>query len=205
MSSFQCQRSQYVEHALHCDFDSTSTISHSSVFPTSWIISLILRWRDWTHDVDEEHFEVLVVEGDSRSAESSCERYYHVIVSPSRSARPRCWSQCYPHRLKSWTCSRLMMQYHGVRENQILALCVCASFHGFPRSIRRTKFFLQTFTNNLLWVGLFLHQKHVPYPRVSPFDHRLDWVWIGLFWKIQHEALLQKTVERVFQLADAQL
>ena len=25
----------------------------------------------------------------------------------------------------------------------------------------------------------FSPQKHVPYPRVSPFDHRLDWVWIG--------------------------
>ena len=37
-------------------------------------------------------------------------------------------------------------------------------------------------------------QKHVPSPRVSPFDHRLDWVWIGLVWKIQHEVLLQKTV-----------
>ena len=40
--------------------------------------------------VVEDHFEVLVVEGDSRSAESSCEREYHVIVSPSRSAHPRC-------------------------------------------------------------------------------------------------------------------
>ena len=28
-----------------------------------------------------------------------------------------------------------MMQYHDVRENQILALCVCTWFHGFPRSI----------------------------------------------------------------------
>ena len=42
-------------------------------------------------------------------------------------------------------------------------------------------------------------QKHVPSPRVLPFDHRLGWVWIGLVWKIQHEVLLQKTVERALQ------
>ena len=41
-------------------------------------------------DVVEDHFEVLFVEGDSRSAESSCERYFHVIVLPGRSARLRC-------------------------------------------------------------------------------------------------------------------
>ena len=42
-------------------------------------------------------------------------------------------------------------------------------------------------------------------PQVSPFDPKLDWVWIGLAWKIQHEVLLQKTVERAFQLAVVQL
>ena len=41
-------------------------------------------------DVVEDHKEVLFVEGDFRSAESSCERQCHVIVSPSRSARLRC-------------------------------------------------------------------------------------------------------------------
>ena len=30
---------QYVRHALHCDFGSTSTISHSSVFPAAIIAS----------------------------------------------------------------------------------------------------------------------------------------------------------------------
>ena len=30
---------QYVKHALHCDFGSTSTISHSSVFPAAVIAS----------------------------------------------------------------------------------------------------------------------------------------------------------------------
>ena len=49
-------------------------------------------------------------------------------------------------------------------------------------------------------------EKHVFLsPRVFPFDHRLDWVWIRLVWKIQHEVFLQKTVERAFQLADVQL
>ena len=84
-------------------------------------------------DVVEDHFEVLVVEGGSRSAESSCGRWCHVIVSPSHSARLRCWSRCFPHRLQGWTFSRLMMQYHDDRENQILALCVFVlDSTGFP-------------------------------------------------------------------------
>ena len=41
-------------------------------------------------DVVEGHFEVLVVEGGSRSSESSCERGRHVIVSPSNSALLEC-------------------------------------------------------------------------------------------------------------------
>ena len=41
-------------------------------------------------DVVEDHFQMLVVGGGSRSAESSCERQYHVIVSPSHLARRGC-------------------------------------------------------------------------------------------------------------------
>ena len=33
---------QYVRHALHCDFGSTSTISHISVFPAAIIASFDL-------------------------------------------------------------------------------------------------------------------------------------------------------------------
>ena len=174
-------------------------------------------------DVVEDHFEVLVVEGGSRSAESSCERWCHVIVSPSRSARLRCWSRCFPHRLQGWTCSRLMMQYHDVRENQILALYVCLcliprvspfyrehAWRDCLHTSRVSPFYLKNqvllaniFTNNLLWMGRFsfLHKNTFRLHGFSPFDHRLDWVWIGLVWKIQHEVLLQKTVERAFQLA----
>ena len=173
-------------------------------------------------DVVEDHFEVLVVEGDSRSAESSCERWCHVIVSPSRSARLRCWSRCFPHRSQGWTCSLLTMQYHDVRENQILALCVCAWFHGFPRSIVniydaivftlhrfprsiwRTKFFLQPFTNNLLWMGRFsfLHKNMF---RLHGFPHSItDWIGFGLGWfgRFSTRCFSKIPVERAFQLAD---
>ena len=37
--SRRCQRPQYVRHALHCAFGSTSTISHSSVFLAALIAS----------------------------------------------------------------------------------------------------------------------------------------------------------------------
>ena len=41
-------------------------------------------------DVVEDHFEVLVAEGGSRSSESSFERCRHVIVSLSNSALLEC-------------------------------------------------------------------------------------------------------------------
>ena len=37
--SRRCQTSQNIRHALHCDFGSTSTISHNSVFPAAVIAS----------------------------------------------------------------------------------------------------------------------------------------------------------------------
>ena len=41
-------------------------------------------------DVVEDHFEVLVAEGGSRSSESSCERWRHEIVSLSKTALLEC-------------------------------------------------------------------------------------------------------------------
>ena len=128
---------------------------------------------------------------------------------------------CKVELVRVWRCSITMVG----RTKFSHCVCVCAWFHGFPRSIVnmhdaivftlhgfhrsiwRTKFFLQTFIIDLLWTGRFSFypQNHVLSPGVSPFDHRLDWVWIGLVWKIQHEVLLQKTVERAFQLAVVQL
>ena len=52
----------------------------------------------------------------------------------------------------------------------------------------------------------YLHQqKHVLYPQVSPIDHRLVWVWIGLVGRTLHVELLRQTVERVYRLAVFQL
>ena len=128
---------------------------------------------------------------------------------------------CKVELVRVWLCSITMFE----RTNFLHCVCACAwfhkftcsivstldanvfrQFHRFPRSIWRTKFFLQTFTNNLLWMGRFsfLHKTR-SVSTSFPFDHRLDWVWIGLVWKIQHEVLLQKTVERAFQLAFVQL
>ena len=65
---------QCVRHALHCDFGSTSTISHSSVFPAAIIASSDSLLKGLNARCCWNHFVVLLVEGDSRSAESSCER-----------------------------------------------------------------------------------------------------------------------------------
>ena len=62
--------SRYDRHTLHCALGSTSSSSHSSVFPAALITS-----RDsLLVDVVEDHFEVHVTEGGSRSSESNFER-----------------------------------------------------------------------------------------------------------------------------------
>ena len=48
-------------------------------------------------------------------------------------------------------------------------------------------------------------QTHFLYPQVSPIDHRLVWVLVGLVWRILHVELLHTTVERVYRLAVVQL
>ena len=202
---------QYVRHALHCDFGSTSTISHSSVFPTAIIASFgsslkgLNAWCCW------------------RSLWSACRWGWFSI----------CW-------IKLWTlmlCDRFTIAFgtpemlksmffvinRKVELGRVITMFertnflhfVRACFHRFPRSIVifhdaivftfqrfhrsiwRTKFSLQPFTNNLSWTGrvFLLHR----FPRSIT-----NWIrfWIGLAWKIQLEVLLQETVERVFQLAD---
>ena len=73
--------SQYDRHTLHCALGSTSSSSHSSVFPAALIASCDYLLKGLFVDVVEDHFEVLVAEGGSRSSESNFERRRHVIVS----------------------------------------------------------------------------------------------------------------------------
>ena len=59
-------------------------------------------------------------------------------------------------------------------------------------------------------VALF-HREHAKHgcfqtvSQVSPIDHRLVWVLIGLVGRTLHVELLHKTVERVYRLAVVQL
>ena len=117
---------QYVRHALHCDFGSMSTISHSSVFPAALIASSnsLLKglnarccWKSLWSACRWRWFSICWIK---LWMLMPCDR-------PSRLARLRCCSRCFPRRLQGWTCSRLMMQCHNVREKRILALCVCDS------------------------------------------------------------------------------
>ena len=99
VSSFiRCPHVQYtipalqcVRHALHCDFGSTSTISHSFSVPSSHnrIFGLFAERIERTMLL-EITLKCFSLRGDYRSAESSCEREYHVIVSPSHLAHRRC-------------------------------------------------------------------------------------------------------------------
>ena len=65
--------SQYDRHTLHYALGSTSSNSHSSVFPAALITSRDSLLKGIV-DVVEDHFEVHVAEGGSRSSESNFER-----------------------------------------------------------------------------------------------------------------------------------
>ena len=64
---------QCVKHALHCDFGSTVIISHNSVFPEAIIAFFDSQLQGLNARCCEDHFEVFLVEGDSRFAESNSE------------------------------------------------------------------------------------------------------------------------------------
>ena len=193
--------SQYVRHALHCDFGSTSTISHSSVFPTAIIASFdsslkgLNAWCCW------------------RSLWSACRWGWYSI----------CWIKLWtlipcdrftiafgtPEMLKSMFSSSIARLNLFAFDDAVsrcsgepnsCTVCVCAWFHGFPhsivnmhdaivftlhgfsRSIWRTKFFLQTLANNLLWTGRFSFLYKNTF-RIHGFPRSItDWIGFGLGW-----------------------
>ena len=191
---------------------------------------VILCWKDWIVDVVEDHFEVLVAEGGSRSSESSFERWRHVNVSLLNLALLECWKSMFSSsvaRLNSLSALKWCSITIFFRNKLFLhRVCAWAAWlHKLPCSIvsmLNTNVFRQflrlprseeasslckTLVHRSRGNGTcsLCQQKHVLYPQVSPIDHRLVWVWIGLVWKIQHVVLLRKTVERVYQLAVVQL
>ena len=213
VSSFmRCPHVQYtirvlqcVRHALHCNFGSTSIISHSSVFPAAIIASFdsLLKglnarccWRSFWSASRWGWFSIFLNQV--------------MNVNALRSFHHRIWHTgdveidvSVIHRkvelVRVITIFELTNFLHFVR----------ASFHKFTRSIviLRTRF-SSSFTGSpvrseepsspcdlptISWVTGF--------PR-SIFNWFRD---LGWAWKNQVEVLLQVTVEQVFQLADVQL
>ena len=221
--------SQYVRHALHCDFGSTSTISHSSVFPTAIIASFdsllkgLNAWCCW------------------RSLWSACRWGWFSI----------CW-------IKLWTlmpCDRFTIAFgtpemlksmfsSSIARLNLFALdgavsrcsagieffhCVCVlrsisqvppvpswaclkrmssdSFTSFPvLSEEPSSSCNRLPTISCEWDVFPFSTK--PVFRLHKFPRSItDWIGFGLGWfgKIQHEVLLQESVERAVQLADVQL
>ena len=72
------------------------------------------------------------------------------------------------------------------------------SFSGFPDLSEETSSSCKTFFIDLFHLE---QQTHLLCAQVSPIDHRLAWVLVGLVGRTLHVKLLQKTVERVSQLA----
>ena len=151
--------SQYARHALHCAFGSTSSISHSSVFPAalttfcdSSLKGLNARccWRSlWS----------ACRWGCSESSESSCERWRNVIVSLSNSALLECWSQCFPrrlHGLNSLSALNDAMSRCSAGTNCSFTMCVLAlDFTGLPVLSEESSSFVQTFIIDPLVNGTF--------------------------------------------------
>ena len=149
---------QYVRHALHCDFGSTSTISHSSVFPAAIIASFdsLLKglnarccWRSlwsacrwgwiklWTLMLCDRFTMAFGTPEMLKSMFSSS------IARLNLSASSRC-----SREPTSCTLCELASTGFPVR-SWFFMTRLSSSFTGFSRSIWRTKFSLQL-TNNLL-------------------------------------------------------
>ena len=150
-------------------------------------------------------FEVLVAEGGSRSSESNCERWRHMIVSPSNSGTPGMlksnvllvgctvelvvrvrWCSVtmfgknkFFHCVCAWAARLIRLPWSIVSMHDAN---VFRQFHRFPCSIWRAKFFVQTFIIDLLWTGRFsfLHKNTfcvLRFPRSIT-----DWIGFGLGW-----------------------
>ena len=211
--------SQYVRHALHCAFGSTSTISHRSVFPPSH------NRIFWFFAEGTECLMLLKITLKCLSLRVVLDLLNQVVnVNAMWSFHHRIWHAWdvevdvflitrKVELVRVWRCSITMFE----RTNFLYYVCawfhkfprsivnihdaIVFTLHKFPRSIWRTKFFLQPFYTTISReqdVFSCSTKKCFRLHKFPPFDHRLDWVWIGLFWKIQHEVLLQKTVERAF-------
>ena len=77
----------------------------------------------------------------------------------------------------------------------------------FPWSIWKTQIFMQTFFHRSRGNGTFYlyQQTHLLCYQVSPIDHRLVWVLVGLVGGTFHDELLHKTVEQFYWLPVVQL
>ena len=152
------------------------------------------------------------------------ERSRHVIVSLQNVAILECWSQCSPRRLYGWNSLSALNDAvsrcsAGTNSSTV---CACTWFHRFPcsivsmhdanvfrqslrfpRSIWRSKFFVQTLFIDLLWTGRFSFIDKNTFCVLRFPRSVTDWIGFGLgwIWRVWHEVLLQKTVEWVFQLA----
>ena len=215
--------SQYDRHTLHCALGSVLSSSHSSVFPTSRIMSFdsLLKglncWRCW------------------RSLWSACRwgwfsifRIKSWMLAPCDCFTAECGS---PGMLKSLSSSLIArlnslsvlndaMSRFSSRENCSFTVYALDLFRssGCPdlswvcstrvfqtdyqvSPIWRTKFFVQTFFIDLMGTGRFTFKnKHIRFSWLIT-----DWVLVRLVGRTLRVELLHKTVEQVYRLAVVQL
>ena len=121
--------SQYARHALHCALGSTSSISHSSVFPAALITSCdsLLEglngrcyWRSLWSACRWGWFSIFWIK---LWTLTPCDRVTVEFGTPGMLKS----MFCSPRRLLGWTrCPRWIMQCHDVlQEHIVLSLCVC--------------------------------------------------------------------------------
>ena len=199
---------QYDRHTLHCALGSTSSSSHSSVFPAALITSC------------DSLLKGLNCRCCWRSLWSACRwGWFSIFWIKFRTLTPceRFTVECgTPGMLKSMFSSSVALLNSLFALNDAMSrcfcgnqlffhyVCVCARFHRFPcsivsmlntnvfrqslkfpRSIWRTKFFVRTLFIDLVGTGSFTFiTKTCSVSSGFPIDHRLVWVWIGLVWRI---------------------
>ena len=158
---------QYVRHALHCDFGSTSTISHSSVFPAAIIASFdsslkgLNAWCCWRSLWSACRLGWFSICWIKLWTLIPCDRFTIAFGTPEMLKSMFSSSIARVELVRVWRCSITMFErtnflhfvrafFHRCHRSIVITHdAIVFIFYRFLRSIWRTKFSLQL-TNNLL-------------------------------------------------------
>ena len=190
---------------LHCPSGSTSSSSHSSMFPAALITSCDsllkglnarCRWRSLWSACRWGWFSIFWIK---LWTLMPCDRFTIAFGTPEMLKSMFSSSVA---RLNLFALDDAVSRCSAGTNS--FTVCVCLRLisqvplfhreHAWRECLQTSQVSLFYLKNQVLLANVYhrslvngtffpFPQNHVLCPQVSPFDHRLDWVWIGLVWK----------------------